>query len=146
MDRAVFDSSVWVSSIGYPRSVPDQAIDAARFELVESITSEDIIDQVSRALMSRRFGHLPIGSVAFAMHEMQAISRIVSPEFSLAVVTAKESDNRILECAVAGGAAVIVTGDRKHLLPLRSYQGIRIVSPVDFLRAYRLPRRLSSLP
>ena len=53
----------------------------------------------------------------------------------LAVITAKESDNRILECAVAGQAAFIVTGDRKHLLPLGEYSGIRIVSPADFVRS-----------
>jgi predicted nucleic acid-binding protein len=38
-----------------------------------------------------------------------------------------------LECAVVGGATHIVTGDRRHLLPLGSYQGIAIVSAADFL-------------
>jgi predicted nucleic acid-binding protein len=32
-----------------------------------------------------------------------------------------------------GGATHIVTGDRRHLLPLGSYQGIAIVSAADFL-------------
>jgi predicted nucleic acid-binding protein len=42
-------------------------------------------------------------------------------------------DHKVLECAVVGGATHIVTGDRRHLLPLGSYQGIAIVSAADFL-------------
>jgi predicted nucleic acid-binding protein len=38
-----------------------------------------------------------------------------------------------LECAVEGKADVIVSGDH-HLRDLKSYQGIPIVRPIDFLR------------
>jgi uncharacterized protein len=41
--------------------------------------------------------------------------------------------DRILECAVAGNADLIVSGDR-HLIEFKSFQGIGIVRPVDFLR------------
>ena len=53
----------------------------------------------------------------------------------VAVIQDKESDNRVLECAVAGAVDAIVTGDRKHLLPLRRYADIPILSPSDFLAA-----------
>jgi len=43
------------------------------------------------------------------------------------------NDNRILECAVAGHASLIVSGDR-HLRKLKSYKGIGIVTPTDFRR------------
>jgi len=36
-----------------------------------------------------------------------------------------------LECAIAGGASYIITGD-KHLLELKEYQGIVILSPAGF--------------
>jgi predicted nucleic acid-binding protein len=39
-----------------------------------------------------------------------------------------------LECALAGEADFIVSGDKQHLLALRQFQGIPIVSPADFLR------------
>ena len=42
-------------------------------------------------------------------------------------------DNMILECAVVGSATHIVTGDKRHLLPLGIYQGISIISAADFL-------------
>jgi predicted nucleic acid-binding protein len=40
----------------------------------------------------------------------------------------------ILECALAAEADYIVSGDKRHLLPLRQFRGIPIVSPPDFLR------------
>ncbi len=41
-------------------------------------------------------------------------------------------DDHILACALAGRADLIVSGDR-HLLKLKSYKGIGIVRPKDFL-------------
>ena len=52
-------------------------------------------------------------------------------------ITADPDDDMIIECAVVGGATHIVTGDRKHLLPLGNYQGILIVKPVDFLAEFQ---------
>jgi predicted nucleic acid-binding protein len=49
--------------------------------------------------------------------------------------TPDPGDEKVLECALAADAEKIVTGDKKHLLPLRSFRGIAIVSPAAFLRA-----------
>jgi predicted nucleic acid-binding protein len=48
-------------------------------------------------------------------------------------VSEDEADNRILECAVAGEADLVVFGDQ-HLRRLKSFAGIGIVRPVDFHR------------
>lgn len=61
------------------------------------------------------------------------ISELVSPKIALDVIKEDPPDNRILECAIAGKADLIVSGDR-HLRQLKTYQGIPIVRPVDFLR------------
>jgi predicted nucleic acid-binding protein len=50
-----------------------------------------------------------------------------------------DPDNRILECAVAGQADFIISGD-KHLLNLKNFQGINIVTPADFLVAIEVGR------
>jgi putative PIN family toxin of toxin-antitoxin system len=132
--RVVFDASVWVSAFMYPASVPDQAVDLARRRQVQSILSDPLIDQVQRAILGPRFARSS-AAVRVLVAEMRDVSRLVVPAVTLAVIAAKESDNRVLECAVAGRADVIVTGDRKHVLPLGSYEGIRIVSPAAFLRS-----------
>lgn len=62
---------------------------------------------------------------------------IVVPRMMIEVIHDDPADNRILECAVAGHADVIVSGDR-HLLKLKSYDGIPIVRPIDFRRTLGL--------
>ncbi|MGL6136323.1 MAG: putative toxin-antitoxin system toxin component, PIN family, partial [Planktothrix sp.] len=52
---------------------------------------------------------------------------------TLNVIITDPDDNMVLECAVMGHANYIVTGDKKHLLPLQNYQGIEIVKAADFL-------------
>jgi predicted nucleic acid-binding protein len=62
------------------------------------------------------------------------LAEIVVPRQAATVFTgAQEADNRILECAVAGNADLIVSGDR-DLRRLEVYQNIAIVRPVDALR------------
>lgn len=60
-------------------------------------------------------------------------SRLVMITNTLRAVAADPQDDKVVECAVVGGATHIVTGDRRHLLALGSYQGIAIVSAADFL-------------
>jgi predicted nucleic acid-binding protein len=42
-------------------------------------------------------------------------------------------DDMVAATAVAAGADYLVTGDRRHLLSLGDYKGIRIVTPRQFL-------------
>lgn len=51
------------------------------------------------------------------------------------VICRHAADNRVLECALDGGADRIISGDG-HLLEMMSVQGIRIVTVVDFLSTH----------
>jgi predicted nucleic acid-binding protein len=50
------------------------------------------------------------------------------------VIADDPDDDAVLSCAKEGNAAYIVTGDR-DLLSLGVYEGIKIVTPVQFLQA-----------
>ena len=56
----------------------------------------------------------------------------VLPEESIHVVEADPSDNKFLEAADIGEVDYIVRGD-KHLLDLKEFQGIAIITPRTFL-------------
>jgi putative PIN family toxin of toxin-antitoxin system len=58
-------------------------------------------------------------------------AEMVVPKLALQVVPEDDDDNRILECAAAGNAGLTVSSDR-HLRKLESYEGIGIVTPMDF--------------
>jgi predicted nucleic acid-binding protein len=61
-------------------------------------------------------------------------AQILRPARKVAVLE-DVSDNRILECAVAAQADLVVTGDH-HLLALKEFEGIPIVRLADFLRMF----------
>ncbi len=134
MVRAVIDANVWVSTAMFPYSTPGQVVELVREGAIQSISSEALVGQVGRALV--RVGFRP-DAINVSIVEMRSLSLLVEPVERLAVITAKESDNRVLESAVAGDAHLIVTGDRRHLLPLGQYQDIPILSPREALEWLR---------
>jgi uncharacterized protein len=64
--------------------------------------------------------------------EILPYAEVVKPKRRLHVVRHDPSDNKFLECAVAGKARVIISGDN-DLLSLGHYRQIRIQTPAQFL-------------
>jgi len=62
---------------------------------------------------------------------IEALALLVAPDQRIAVVSDDETDNRVLEAAVAGAASYIVSGDR-HLLELGAFEQIPILAPAVF--------------
>ncbi len=58
-------------------------------------------------------------------------SSIVVPLGNLKIIESDPDDDKFVECALSGQAEYIVSGD-KHLLNLKEYQGVKIVSPAHF--------------
>ena len=61
-----------------------------------------------------------------------SLVRIVTPASVQPVIVADPDDDHVIACALAAGADLIVSGDR-HLLNLRSYQGMPIVAVTEAL-------------
>ena len=57
----------------------------------------------------------------------------VKPHRKISVIK-KDADNRVLECALESRCQFILSGDKKHLLSLKKYKGIRILSTTEFLK------------
>ena len=62
-------------------------------------------------------------------------SKLVAPKIKLGIVKEDEDDNRVLECAETANVDYIISGD-EHLLKLRNYKNVKIVSPKKFLEVY----------
>jgi uncharacterized protein len=60
-----------------------------------------------------------------------------SPAQAVAAISGDPADDLILACAVEAGADVLATGDRKHLLPIGSHRGVRLVTPQALLAELR---------
>lgn len=72
--------------------------------------------------------------MAEVLSELYRMGELVIPRYEVNAVVDDPDDNRILECALTANAAFVVSGDR-HLLRLRKYKSISIVSPREFLEA-----------
>ena len=66
-----------------------------------------------------------------------AIATALAPDGPVAPVTGDPDDDVILATAVAAEVSVLISGDRKHLLPLGEYAGVRILTPQAFLAELR---------
>jgi len=62
---------------------------------------------------------------------------IVQPETKISIIKAKKDDNRILECGVDGRVQYIISGDKRHILPLKNFRGIKILSPSEYLGRFK---------
>ncbi|WP_309711445.1 putative toxin-antitoxin system toxin component, PIN family [Pseudolysinimonas sp.] len=125
----VVDSNVWISALvfgGAPRQVFETVVrDALRLVVSAEILTEirrvvagkfpDFVDDIETLLgvLHDYLDTIPLGAITIA-------------------ASRDPDDNRVLETAILGGAAAIVTGD-KDLLVLGTYDGVTITTPQDWL-------------
>ncbi|CEP68213.1 PIN domain [Moorella glycerini] len=134
MIKVVCDTNVYISAFLFGGK-PEEIIAMARNNEIELLISEDILAELSWVL-KRKFGWTD-EQISLTLEEIRAITSLIIPDTRLEVIKEDEADNRFLECALAGEAKYIVTGDTRHLQPLKEYRGIRILSPAEFLLVLR---------
>jgi len=128
--RVVLDTHVLLSALVFPGSKPDQILLRVRHGEIELCLSEFILAEFERILRDKfRFTTRQTDDRVTAIRRM---ATLVVPKARIALVTAKDDNNRILECAVPAHADYLVTGDKEHLLPLRSIGTTQIVTPAAF--------------
>ena len=127
--RVVFDSNIFISALVFPGGQAEQAL----FRILDGadtlILSKAILDEVLVTL-GRKFCRDPeaLSQTAVILSE---IAEMVQPARRVRVLK-DDPDNRILECAEAGQAECIVSGD-KVMLQLKRYGNIRLVSLREYL-------------
>lgn len=129
--RAVLDTNVYLSAFYYPNGIPAKIFEAGILKMYQRVVSPAIIEEYAR-ISRKKFGAVE-EEIEQDKKMMAHGAAMVKPSFLPRAVPDDEDDNRIIACAIAGKADVVVSGD-KDLLRLGEYEGIAIVRPVDFLR------------
>lgn len=127
--RAVLDTHIFVSALVLPGGQAEKAVLAAAEGRFALVVSKPLIGEVL-GVLARKFGRDPEQLARVAVF-LADLGRLVRPRAKVRVLK-DEPDNRILECALAGRADVIVTGDRA-MLALGEWKGVRIVTLRAFL-------------
>ena len=136
MTRAVLDSSVLVSAFLKPDSVPAMLLARAREGAFLLCLSSYIVEETASVLSrprSRLGWSFRPEEIARFCHGLMAVAEIAGELPEIDAVPDDPKDNPIVATAIVARAHYLVTGDRAHLLPLGTYEGIRIVSPRAFL-------------
>jgi putative PIN family toxin of toxin-antitoxin system len=127
--RAVLDSNVIVSGLGWS-GAPARIIEAVLAGELVLVTSSPLLAELRRVLAYPKLATAIPGGARLA--DLVEMSSVVVEPLSVFAVVEDESDNRVLEAAVAAGADYIVSGDG-HLLTLGMFQGIPILTPAEFV-------------
>ncbi|MBI2653033.1 putative toxin-antitoxin system toxin component, PIN family [Candidatus Woesearchaeota archaeon] len=126
----VFDTNIFISAVfweGKPYSVVKKAINQ---EIVVFI-SNYIIDEI-RKVLTRDF-NLEKQEIDDIVNAVLYFTHLIEPKESVKVINDDPKDDKILDCAVACNADFIVSQDN-HLLNLKTFRGIKIASPKEFLK------------
>lgn len=127
--KVVLDTNVLIS--GLWRGVPGDVLEEWKRGKFILLISSPILNEYLTVL-SRFIKDPKLIAEWAALLTAKGRSEWVNPKKTLLVISEDPSDNRFLECAVEGKADVIVSGD-KHLLDLKFYKDIPILTPRQYL-------------
>jgi len=129
--RVVLDTNIIISALNFS-GAPEIIVDSARGQEFLAIISGDIMDELKEVLKFKfKWENDKINE---AVHNLECKFLIIKTHSKLHIIKNDPSDNKILECAIDGKANYIVSGDKKHLLSLKKYKGIPILSTSEFLK------------
>ena len=115
----VYDTNILISGMVWG-GIPYDCIEIAMTGRVEGIICAEIIDEFDETLTTKL--EYPRFRTSRIITRLLGFLRMVKITNQLEGITTDPDDNKIIECALVGSATHIVTGDKKHLLPLQNYQ------------------------
>ncbi len=128
--RVVFDTNIYVSAFVLPGSSADRAMQRIFDSHDTLLISKPILDELLTTL-ARKFSR-DADALSRTALLLRELAEFVQPKERVSVFD-DDPDNRILECAIAGQAKAIVTGD-KAMLAVEISHGIRLLSLSAYLR------------
>lgn len=126
----VCDTNVLISGVLFGGHAREILRLASRGVLINFI-SPDILREVDNVLRRSKFGLRP-DHVLEIITLFKDTFEIVIPSIRVQAIRSDSEDNHVIEAALAARAEFIISGD-KHLLELREWQDIHLISPAVFM-------------
>ena len=127
--KVVLDTNIFISGIFWKGSSNKVILNwrEGKFTLV---TSLEAVSEIIKVLKDFKI-KLSDDMIKEWVDLIVRNSIIVEPKEKISIVKDDPKDNIFIETAVAGNADYIVTQD-KHLLKLKGFRGIKIITPEEF--------------
>ena len=134
--RLTLDTNVVVAGLlwnGPPRHLIECAIDGVAVEL---FSSPALLEELRQTLCYPKFAarlELTGASIQSLVENYRDLVSLVVPKTVPRIVLNDADDDHVLAAALAAWVEFIVSGERRHLLPLGSYQDIGIITVSDII-------------
>jgi len=129
--KVVVDTNVIISSILFG-GIPGELIPLWKSGRIKPLASKEIIDEYIKVLAYPKF-ELSETEINYILYnEILPYFDIIQIKDRPVIIKVDPSDDKFIHCAKAGKAGVIISGDQ-HLLRLKTYQKIKILTPAKFL-------------
>ncbi len=102
----------------------------------DAVVSPELLAEYHETIEELRYKYPSHKYVEWAA-ALSESATLVFPTERAEGATPDPGDEMILECGVAAETQLIVTGEKKHLLPLKRFREIEIITPAELLR--RMP-------
>ncbi len=135
LKAVVLDTNTLVSGLLWDGNEA-RVIEKTERHEIQIFISHDLLKELEELLNRGKFSEILEGkeyTVERAVAKIALMSTIVKPDHKLNAIKEDPDDNRVLECAAFAGADVIISGDA-HLLKLRKYAGIDILTAGNFIK------------
>lgn len=127
--KIVLDTNIFVSAIFW-KGIPYKIVRKAASNELVVFASGHILNEL-QTVLARDFGRSK-DEISNIIDSIKLFLRLVEPNVKVDVIKADPPDDRILECALECNARYIISQDN-HLLKLKDYKNIKIVTPKEFL-------------
>lgn len=114
---------------GKPAKIFDLAVD----KKIVLVTSPVILAEVAKVL-EKKF-NWDQQAIKKQLKVISEVAQLVVPKKRITLLGYRP-DNLILEAAFEGQVNFIVTGDKKHLLPLKKFKNMAVITPSQFLKIF----------
>ena len=130
----VLDTNVVISAILFG-GIPGKLIELWKKGSITPLITEDIMAEYLRVLAYPKF-KLSEEEVHYIIHqEILPFFKVVNSKPGPSIIKKDPDDDKFIQCAIAGQAKIIISGDR-HLLAQKSYKEIKILTLNQFLEIF----------
>lgn len=126
--RFVIDTNIFISALITQGTPPDLLYQAWKQGVFDVITSQAQLDEIKRVSAYERLQrYFTPEDVVELLATIDTIAEVVT-ELPVVDYSPDPDDNLIIATAIAGGADYIVSGDKRHMLALKSVEDIAIIT------------------
>ena len=136
--NVVLNTNTVISGLFW-KGAPRQVLDLARSGSITLFTSPELLAELADVIGRKKFAQRMVQAqvtVDELVFGYAALARTIHPAKIKPVILADPDDDKVLACAIAAKATLIVSGDG-HLLDLKEYKSIKIIPVNELLMQFK---------